>query len=296
MPEDIKIDVILGGHSHIKMQKEEIVKDTLIVQSNYGMTHIGRLDLDIDAQNGGILGHKWELVEINDSLCDFDNEADSYVDHVLYDRNSLKEDCFICEFEEQYEHRSRLAETDLGDLISDAFLDIYKPDFVILQSGSIRLKSCGTGITLETLKKLYPYDDNFVNVNLTGRELRQAFEYLFSLKSDGSVMNGTFQYSKGFKLVIDVEKYQERGCRIEYIGLNGEALDDERIYTVGMTKNCLNKFKRYFGFTVSEEKVNLIAISTFSDLARWMITQNEKIVVRDKGRFEILHSEYLEKY
>ena len=295
MPVGLKVDVILGGHSHIKMEREEIVRDTLIVQSNYGMTHIGRLDLDIDTQKGGILSHRWELVEINDSLCDFDTEADSYVDRVLYDKNTLKENCFICELAERYEHKSRLEETDLGDLIADAFLEIYKSDFVIIQSGSIRLKSCGPDIKLETLKKLYPYDDNFVNVTLSGKEIRQAFSYLFSLKPDGSVMNGTFQYSRGFKLIADMENYKERGCRVKYIGLNGEELDDERSYTVGLTKNCLYKFKRYFGFTVPEEKVSLIAISTFSDLARWMIAQNEKIAVQDRGRFEMLHTEYLEK-
>jgi 5'-nucleotidase len=295
MPSDIKVDVILGGHSHIKMEKEEQVNGILIAQSGYGMTHIGRLDLDIDAQKGGIVGHKWGLVEINDSLCDFDAEADGYVDHVLFDRNSLKNDCLICEFAERYEHNSRLEETDLGDLIADAFLDIYKPDFVIVQSGSIRLKSCGPDVKLETLKKMYPYDDNFVNITLTGKEIRSAFEYLFSLKSDGSVMNGTFQYSRGFKLIADVERYKERGCKLVYIGLNGKELDDDRVYTVGMTKNCVNKFKRYFGVTVPEEKMTLIAVSTFSDLARWMITQNEKISVKDKGRFEMLHTEYLEK-
>ena len=295
MPEDIKVDVILGGHSHIKMEKEMIVNGTIIVQSNYGMTHIGRLDLDIDENGGGIVGHRWELVELNDSVCDFDVEADSYVDHVLYDRNALKDNCFICELTERYEHKSRLEETDLGDLIADAFLDIYESDLVIVQSGSIRLKSCGPGITLEMLKKLYPYDDGFVNVTLTGREIRQAFEYLFSLKPDGSVMNGTFQYSRGFRLAVDVERYKERGCRVEYIGLNGEPLDDERTYIVGMTKNCLYKFKRYFGLAISEEKMSLAAVSTFSDLARWMMSHNEKITVKDKGRFEILNAEYLEK-
>jgi 5'-nucleotidase len=294
MPTDIQVDVILGGHSHIKMEQEEIIGKIIVVQSNYGMTHIGRLDLDIDAKNGGIVEHKWELVEINDSICDFDTEADSYVDHVLYNRNPLRDDCLICELAERYEHKSRLKETDLGDLIADAFLDIYKPDFVIVQSGSIRLKACGPDVKLETLKKLYPYDDNFVTVALTGKEIRQAFLYLFSLKPDGSVMNGTFQYSRGFKLIADMENYKERGCRMEYIGLNGEALDDDRIYTVGLTKNCLRKFKRYFGFAVPEERVSLTAISTFSDLARWMIAQNETITVRDRGRFEILHEEYLD--
>ena len=294
MPEDIHVDVILGGHSHIKMEKEEMINGILIAQSNYGMTHIGRLDLDVDMQNGGIAGYQWELVELNDSLCEFDVEADGYVDNVLYDRNALKEECNICEFAERYEHKSRVAETDLGDLIADAFLDIYKPDFVILQSGSIRLKFCGPGVTLDNLRQLYPYDDNFVNVTMTGKEIRQAFEYLFSLKPDGSVMNGTFQYSRGFKLIVDVENYQERGCRVEYIGLNGEALDDERIYTVGMTKNCANKFKRYFGYVLPEENMKLVAISTFSDLTRWMIMQNGKITVCDKGRFEMLHMECLQ--
>ena len=294
MPEDIKIDVILGGHSHIKMEKEEIVGGTLIVQSNYGMTHIGRLDLEIDPQKGGVAGYRWRLVELTDATCDFDSDADNYVDHVLYDRSAMKEDSCICNFAQRYEHNSRLAETDLGDLIADAFLDIYKPDFVILQSGSIRLKACGPGVSLETLKQLYPYDDSFVNVTLTGREIRQAFAYLFSLKPDGSVMNGTFQYSRGFHLVADMERYKERGCRMESIALNGETIDDERSYTVGMTKNCLNKFDRYFGLVVPEERVRLIAISTFSDLARWMMTQNEKITVKGKGRFEMLHPEYLE--
>lgn len=294
LPEDIKIDLILGGHSHIKMEKEEKYNDIIVVQSNYGMTHIGQLDLDIDIENGGIAKYQWRLVEINDSLCEFDNEADSYVDHVLYDRNILKNDCIIGEFDRKYEHNSRLKETDIGDIIADAFLDIYKPDLVIVQSGSLRLKSCGPVIKLETLKKLYPYDDNFVNISLSGKELRTAFEYLFSLKPDGSVMNGTFQYSKGFKLIVDVERYKEKGCRMNYIGLNGEPLDDERIYTIGITKNCLNKFKRYFGLVVPDDRVMLKSVSTFSDLVRWMITQENKIVVNAKGRFQMLHTEYLE--
>jgi 5'-nucleotidase len=216
------------------------------------------------------------------------------VDNVLYDRESLKDDdCFICEFAERYEHKSRLEETDLGDLVADAFLELYGSDFDIVQSGSIRLKACGPSVKLETLKALYPYDDSFVNVTMTGKEIRQAFTYLFSLKPDGSVMNGTFQYSRGFRVVADLEKYKERGARLDYIGLNGEPIDDDKTYTVGMTKNCVTKFKRYFGVVIPEDRITLTAISTFSDLARWMISQKEKIEVKGRGRFGMLHTEYL---
>ena len=293
MPEDIDVDVILGGHSHIRMQSEELVNGIIIAQSNYGMTHIGRLDLELDTDSGEIVGRKWELVELNDLLCEFDNEADSYVDNVLFDRNSIKEDAPLCELAQKYEHGSRLEETDLGDLIADAFLDIYKPDFVILQSGSIRLKSFGPRVTLDLLRKLYPYDDNFVRVRLTGKEIRQAFEYLFSLKPDGSLMSGTFQYSRGFRLVVDAENYRQRGVRVEYIGVGGEELCDERTYSVGMTKNCLNKFGKYFGSAVPEGRASLASVSAFSDLARWMIDQRGKIAVAGRGRFEILNSEKL---
>lgn len=294
MPEDIKVDVILGGHSHITMSDAEAVCGILVVQSSYGMTHIGRLDLTLDTEHGGILEHKWELVEINDTLCEFDSEADSYVDNVMYDRNSLKEDLPICELAERYHHASRLEETDLGDLIADAFLEAYETDFVILQSGSIRLKSFGPKVTLEDLRRLYPYDDSFVSVTLTGEEIRRAFEYLFELKPDGTIMSGTFQYSRGFKLSVDIERYKELGCKLKYIGINGKAIEDGEKYRVGMTKNCLNKFKRYFGFAVPDDRVELVAISTFSDLARWMIEEDEPITVKGKGRFEILHREYLE--
>ena len=295
MPEDVCVDVILGGHSHIRMQSEELVNGIIIAQSNYGMTHIGRLDLELDADGGEIVQHRWELVELNDMLCEFDNEADSYVDNVLFDRNSIKEDAPICELAEKYEHQSRLEETDLGDLISDAFLDIYKPDFVILQSGSLRLKSFGPKVTLDSLKKLYPYDDNFVRVRMTGEEIRRAFEYLFSLKPDGSLMSGTFQYSRGFRLVVDAKDYRESGVRVEYIGLYGEEIRDGQTYSVGMTRNCLNKFSKYFGFSIPEGRASLASVSAFSDLARWMIDKREKITVEGRGRFEILNSENTQK-
>ena len=60
-----------------------------------------------------------------------------------------------------------------------------------------------------------------------------------------------------------------------------------------MTQNCANKFKRYFGVDLPDESIKLVAISTFSDLAKWMISQNQKIEVQNKGRFEILNAECL---
>ena len=42
-----------------------------------------------------------------------------------------------------------------------------------------------------------------LDFELTGSEIKHSFQYLFSLKPDGSVMGGTFQYSRGFFLHVD---------------------------------------------------------------------------------------------
>ena len=54
MPEDLHVDLILGGHTHIDMKEAEVINNILIAQSSYGTTHIGRFDLEVDMEHGGI--------------------------------------------------------------------------------------------------------------------------------------------------------------------------------------------------------------------------------------------------
>lgn len=65
-------------------------------------------------------------------------------------------------------------------------------ELVILQSGSLRRKAVGPEIYEKDLREFYPFDDAFLAVEISGSELLEMFGFLFSLKEDGSVMNGTF--------------------------------------------------------------------------------------------------------
>ena len=120
---------------------------------------------------------------------------------------------------------------------------------------------------------------------MTGKEIKDAFNYLFSLKPDGSVMNGTFLYSNGFKLVVDGTDCWEKGCRVESITLDGKEFEDDKIYNVGMTQNCISNTLRYFDQKIESDKQKVLSLSTFNDLARWCILMDSKITVPEKGRF-----------
>ncbi len=285
MPEDIHVDLILGGHSHIEMNEAEVVNGILIAQSSYGTTHIGRFDLEVDTDRGGVVQWNWQRVEINDTQCDFDLGIDELADKIVFHKKAPRLNILACQFERTLENHSRLFETELGDLVADCFADIYGADLVILQSGSLRRKDCGPLVYEKDLRELYPFDDRFLIVQLTGKEIKDAFAYLFSLKPDGSCMNGTFQYSRGFRLRADAEDYKHKGCRVMELTLNGKEFVDDQKYAVGITANCSESFLRYFGFALDKARLLTVSLSTFGDLSGYLLRKTDVLPTPQKGRF-----------
>ena len=291
MPEDIHVDLILGGHSHIDMDEAEVVNGIPIAQSSYGTTHIGRFDLTVDMELGGIREWSWQRVPLTEQTSVFDTGIDDLADRVTFQPKKETDDSVLCEFEKVFEHKSRLYETDLGNLVADAFLESYPVDFVVVQSGSIRREECGPEVTQEDLSETYPYDDRFVEAELTGREIKESFRYLFTLKPDGSVMNGTFLYSRGFRLVVDATDCWNKGCTVQSLTLNGAAFEDEKKYRVGITRNCASKTLKYFSMPLADERLRILSLSTFNDLAKWCLERTDIVRTPEKGRFVLLNFE-----
>jgi len=291
MPEDIHVDLILGGHTHIDMDEPEVVNGIPIAQSSYGTTHIGRFDITVDTEAKKLVDWTWQRVELSEDTADFDTEIDDLADRIVFNQKPKRNNELICTFDKTYEHKNRVFESDLGNMIADTFAKLYGADFTIIQSGSIRRKECGPIVDEKEFKELYPFDDRFILVDMTGKEIKEAFEYLFSLKPDGSIMNGTFQYSKGFKLVVDAEDCWNKGCKIETISYKGEELEDDRIYSVGMTKNCADSCFRYFSVVIGSERQKVVSLSTYYDLADYFLRHKNEITAPERGRLIIKNYE-----
>ncbi len=287
MPEDLHVDLILGGHDHIQMDAAEVVNGIPIAQSAFGTAHIGRFDLTVDTRGGGIADWRWQLVPLTEEICRPDKKLDEIADKVVFERKSGQDDLVICRFDKVYTQESRLYESDLGNIVADAFADIYEPDVVMIQSGSLRVKECGPVLTERDFNKFYPFDNQFLIVSLTGRELREGFDYLFSLKPDGSIMGGTFQFSRGFFLRVDATDCWEKGAKVVDLRIGGRPLKDDRVYRVGVTRNCAEKFFRYFGLYLSPEQMRVVSLSTCADLATHFLLYQGEVQAPERGRFQL---------
>jgi 5'-nucleotidase len=62
------IDVIVGGHDHVKISPPQVVNGTIIVQAGDFGQYLGRLDLTIDPSTGKVLKHLGELIPVIDGL------------------------------------------------------------------------------------------------------------------------------------------------------------------------------------------------------------------------------------
>ncbi len=286
MPPDCHVDVILGGHSHIEMSEPEVVNGILIAQSAFGTEFIGRFDFDVDTENHRIDSWRWERVAITSENCNFDTTLEDLTDRVLGAWKPVREER-IGSFASVYRHESRLFETELGDIVADAFQEIYDVDLVMLQSGSIRQKECSGNLTEAGLRKLFPYDDEFIAVRFTGKELQEMMACLFTPREGEAEPRGYFQYSRGFEMVVDFAKPLNE--RIQRLSLYGEELEEDKIYQIGITRNCEKNFFRYFCRQIETYRIRTLSLSTFNDLARWFLARQNPVSAPPKGRLILLH-------
>ena len=286
IPDDCHIDMILGGHSHIAMDRCRYVNGIYIAQADYGTTSIGRFDIEVDIDNKRIRECQWKRVQIDSSTCRFDGQLDELTDRVILEQKK-SEHTLLCDLGRDFLHNKRVNETELGDLIADAFLDTFGVDLVILQSGSIRKAVCPRLLYDDVLHEMYPYDDCFYSIELTGWQIKQMFRYLFNAKPDGSYMSGTFQYSRGFLLREDTMNDLKKDGMILELRLNGRDFGDEEVYRVGVTKKCMLNFKKYFDMDIHADapEVKLLSFSTIHDLERYFIEHDGSIPEIKMGRF-----------
>ena len=62
------IDVIVGGHDHVKISPPQVVNDTIIVQAGDFGQYLGRLDLTLDPEMGKVVQHTGELIAVGEDI------------------------------------------------------------------------------------------------------------------------------------------------------------------------------------------------------------------------------------
>lgn len=219
------IDVIVGGHSHTKLNEPVVVDEnkngekkdpTIIVQADNYLTHLGTLDVEFD-EDGVVTRYAGELIPLGDK------KEDVTAKRILKPYEKVVNEMYKAEIgatlafdlpnprsrgEGDDGDSVRANETALGNLITDGMLSKakeYDEDTVIaLQNGGgIRTDMKAGPVTIGAIMEVLPFGNTLSLVTLTGEELKNTLEH--SVRNAPSEEGG-FLHVSGMKFTYDSSK------------------------------------------------------------------------------------------
>ncbi|MBR4462625.1 MAG: bifunctional metallophosphatase/5'-nucleotidase [Erysipelotrichaceae bacterium] len=282
---DWGVDIIIGGHSHTFITEPAIVNDILIVQAGTGTDQIGRFDLVIDTDENCVASYKWQPVPIDDEHCPKDPRIEELIESIKA-KTDLKYAKVVANFDYELEHHDRWIQTELGGVFADAMKDSLAVDLFFMGSGSVRKRHMGPIVTLQDFTECYPYDGKSYGVKVTGAQLKKALLYIY--RDAAWLGNHTefYQLSKGMHVIYSKAEHKLLKCE-----LNGEEVDDDKIYVVGIQEFHYNNLPEFFNLTYDEVKANgepkVLTTSDVQTLLEYF--ENNKHLGFDlEGRLELL--------
>ncbi len=254
------IDAFLDGHSHDTAQVVMKDKDgNDVVRSACGtkLAEIGVLHITRDGEISSEL-YTWDSsaslptllgienaaseavyegsAELNEKLAEV--VAASAVDLYFYDPETMKDG-------EKPVRIIRRAETNLGDLCADAYLDQSGADIAFINGGGIRTAINKGDITLNDILKVHPFGNSMTVIEVTGQQVLDALEWsVHALPGEfggfNQVAGLTFEYDSSIpspcvsdetNVMFDhIDETMER--RVRNVKVGGEDLDPAKTYTL----------------------------------------------------------------
>ena len=124
----------------------------------------------------------------------------------------------------------RREETELGNLIADAFRWKASADIGFLDGGNIRTDLPAGKVTRGDIFAVQPFFNVLMKFEISGKTLREVLEY--SVKDYPKISSVT-PHTSGVNFSFDCRK--PVGQRVENILVNGTPLDDNKIYTIAVS-------------------------------------------------------------
>ncbi len=252
------IDIVLDGHSHSiidgEIYKNKNGEDVILSQTGTKLARIGQViisphknpDNDISANLFGGDGnyikkdHEVQALvdEINEEFEEILEKEVAYTDYNLLANNETTE-------------LSRIGETNLGNLVADAYRIILETDIAITNGGNIRANIDKGPITYREIIDLHPFGNHIISVEVSGKTIKDALE--MGARS-WPAANGGFLQVSGMTYEIDGSfpssvKVDNQGkflsvegkYRVKNIMINDKALDEKKIYSLATHDYMIKK-------------------------------------------------------
>jgi len=226
------LDVIIGGHSHTRLQKPKYINGVIIAQTGSDCENLGVLDLTVDHERvtkwDGSLHQLWynpnrQKTAVTALVDSFKTEIDKEYSQVI---GTLKDPWKINGWE-----------TGAGNFIADAQREATHADIAFMNNGGIRKNLSPGPITKQDLFEVLPFRNILTTFEVSGRQIREIVRHDVDRKP-GIQVSG-----------IRCEWKRDASGKVEIVKLlvGGKPVEDTRIYLGAASDYLMGEGKRYLG-------------------------------------------------
>lgn len=211
------VDLIIGGHSHTRVDKDQIYNGVMITQAENKLKYATLLKLTVD--NDGTLHREMKLISIRD----FKKEKPSVRTMVDKFNDNPALNKVIATASDNFSSYE-----ELGYLMADALKSSAGSDIALVNPGGVRIDSLAKGnISVMDVYRLDPFGNEIVLFKLTGHEMRALMLAAFVIDEKLPV------YPAGMKTKLTLDA-KGNLADVALFAQNGELLELGKTYSVAM--------------------------------------------------------------
>ena len=246
------VDLWLCGHEHIELSESVTTPDgskTYVSESGYYLNTVGLIDLNCTMDEDGSVH-----VDYNKTSVDYEAAQnypkDASVTAVLDSIKAENETVLNrvigtspVKLDGVWEH-IRIGQTNLGNVITDAYLLATGADIAFENAGGIRASIAAGTVTYGDVINVSPYGNYVVTKKLTGAQIKEMLETSLVIQENCIAANDSGEwdawpndsgsYLQVGGITVRFDPAQPAGDRVLSVQKDGQDLDDTKEYTVAV--------------------------------------------------------------
>ena len=234
------IDVILDGHTHSVIPHDTVLnkagKPVIITETGTKFLNIGKLLITPDGRLQTELLPTKEITTISPRVKSTTDSVNQLM-RELTQRVVCHSDVRLRILNENGKQQVRMGETNLGDLVCDAYRFYTGADIALSNGGGIRTEKHAGDLTYGDIADILPYDNNLWVVEATGATIK---ELLRINCKNLPVEDGSFPQVSGLRFTARVADHSVYDIEVLNKATNEyEPLDENKTYTIATIDYCV---------------------------------------------------------
>lgn len=246
------VDLWLCGHEHIELSESVTTPDgskTYVSESGHYLNSVGLIDLNCTMDEDGSVHVDYEKTSVDYEEAQ-NYPKDASVTAVLDTIKAENETALNrvigtspVELDGVWEH-IRIGQTNLGNVITDAYLLATGADIAFENAGGIRASIAAGTVTYGDVINVSPYGNYVVTKKLTGAQIKEMLESSLTIQKNCIVANDSGEwdawpndsgsYLQVGGIIVRFDPAQPAGARVLSVQKDGQELDDTKEYTVAV--------------------------------------------------------------